>query len=103
MPTTYITAPTIIADIDKAIIDRGLPNSSWYVGITSDIDQRLFIDHKVPRNGGDMWIWKRAVDHTTARQIERAYHQAGCQGSHGGGDHTAVYIYAYVITGQTLE
>jgi hypothetical protein len=30
-------------------------------------------------------------------------HPAGYQGGGGGGDHTAVYIYAYVVTAQTVE
>ena len=99
--TITTLAPQIYADFNTYIQQFNLPNSSWYVGITSDINQRLFGDHRVSREGA--WIWRRATDHTQSRAIEMAYHEAGCKGSHGGGDYTAVYIYAYAITPMTVE
>jgi hypothetical protein len=98
-----VTTPTstIYADFNAYIRQFGHPLSSWYVGITSDIDQRLFSDHAVSRTGA--WIWRRAESHRESRDIEMAYHDAGCRGSHGGGNYTAVYIYAYLITQTTVE
>ncbi len=79
-----------------------LKNSVWYVGITADIEQRLFGYHKVPRKN-HWFIYRKALTHHSARNIESKYHEAGCRGSHGGGDDTSVYVYAYVISPQTVE
>ena len=95
------TAVKIINDINAYMKQGTASNASWYVGITGDIEQRLFGYHKVNRNG--RWIWCQATNHHEARAIEMAYHDAGCKGSHGGGDHTAIYIYAYLIAHYTKE
>ena len=93
---------SIIAEIDAHMQKSGIPNSSWYVGVTSNIEERLFGFHQVPRK--DHWyIYRRAINGDEARAIEAAYHRAGCKGSGGGGDYTAVFVYAYVITSQTVE
>jgi hypothetical protein len=93
---------TIFQQIDAHMQKSGYSNSQWYVGITSDIDERLFGYHQVPKK--DHWyIWKRAFNDGDAREIESAYHRAGCQGSGGGGDTGAVFVYAYVITNVTVE
>ncbi|HEV3192979.1 MAG TPA: hypothetical protein VGY54_20875 [Polyangiaceae bacterium] len=93
---------SIIGEINAHMQQAGLPNSSWYVGITSDIGERLFGYHKVPRQN-HWYIYRQAANHIAARNIEAAYHRAGCKGSGGGGDHTAVLVYAYVITSTTIE
>ena len=96
------TVQSIISEIDAHMKLSGFTNPNWYVGITSDINERLFGSHNVPRK--DHWyIFRRANSDTDARNIESAYHRAGCKGSGGGGEHTTVYVYAYVITTQTVE
>jgi hypothetical protein len=92
----------IIAEIDAHMQKSGMANSSWYVGITSDVESRLFGFHQVPRKG-HWFIYRRAINADEARGIEDAYHRAGCKGSGGGGDQTAVYVYAYVITSNTMQ
>ncbi len=93
---------TISSEIDAHMRRSGIPNSSWYVGITADIDERLFGYHNVPRQ--DHWfIFRRCVDVNSARALEAAYHRAGCKGGPGGGAFGCVYIYAYVITNSTVE
>jgi hypothetical protein len=95
-------AQTIINDIDKHMASSGIKNPGWYVGITSDIEGRLFGFHRAPRQN-HLYIYRQALNTRDARSIEAAYHKAGCQGDAGGGDHTAVYIYAYVISPLTVE
>ncbi len=73
----------------------------WYVGIASDVEARLFEDHRVDRNGD--WIYGRCADHETARQIERALLQLGCTGGPGGGDASTIYVYAYRKTPSTIQ
>ena len=94
---------SIIQEIDAHMQKSSLNNSSWYVGFTSDIEQRLFGFHQVPRK--DHWfIYRQSLNSTDARAVEAAYHKVGCRGSGGGGgDHSSVYVYGYVITAQTVE
>lgn len=96
------TVQLIINDINAHMKKSGIPNAKWYVGITSDINERLFGYHNVPRQN-HWYIHRRADNATDARYIETAYHNAGCKGSGGGGNKTAVFVYSYVITQQTVE
>jgi len=93
---------SIMTEINGHIQKSGIANAQWYVGITADIEKRLFGDHQVPREN-HWYIYRRALSASEARDIEAAYHRAGCQGAGGGGDETAVYVYAYVVTAQTVE
>ena len=95
-------ARSIITEIDAHMLKSGIANSGWYVGITSDIDERLFGSHQVPR-ANHWFIYRRALNANQARAIEDAYHKANCKGAGGGGDHLSVYVYAYAITAQTVE
>ncbi|MGB2678376.1 MAG: hypothetical protein WAN12_14920 [Candidatus Acidiferrum sp.] len=96
------TLSEISSEIDAHMRSSGIPNSKWYVGITSDIEQRLFGHHKVPRQN-HWFIYRRCASADDARSLEAAYHRAGCQGAGGGGDASASVIYAYVITQTTVE
>jgi hypothetical protein len=93
---------SIIQEMNAHMQKSGFNNDRWYVGITSDIEERLFGFHQVPRQN-HWYAYRLAFNDTDARTIEAAYHKAGCKGASGGGDHTAVFIYAYVITTQTVE
>jgi len=92
----------IVGEIDAHMLKSGISNSGWYVGITSDVEERLFCYHRVPKQN-HWFIYRRAIDQDEARDIEAAYHKAGCKGAGGGGDRDAVYVYAYVITSRTVE
>lgn len=94
-------AQTLLGEIDNYIGQSGAGYSRWYVGITSDINERLFGYHQVPHH--HWWIYRRADNHHDARAIEAAFLEAGCRGGSGGGDYTAVYVYAYLVTAQTVE
>jgi len=93
---------SINSDITLIIQQSGIPHSGWYVGITSDIDERLYGFHKVPRQS--RWhTCHRAITDAVARNVETGFHNLGCKGAGGGGDHTAVFVYAYVITDSTVQ
>ena len=86
----------IVANINK----QGGSYSSWYCGITSDVESRLFGDHKVPRE--DHWrSFRKCHNDTDARAVETALIKLGCDGDEGGGDETSVYVYAYLKTAET--
>lgn len=87
----------ILAHINK----EGSKKKTWYVGITEDIEQRLFGDHKVPKQNA--WrIYKEADNFEDAREIENYFIETiGTDGGTGGADEDAKYIYAYKKTDQT--
>jgi hypothetical protein len=81
----------ILAQIKK----QGGKYSSWYCGIASDWEDRLFNDHQVPRKEY-WWIVCQCYNNDDARTVERALIELGCDGALGGGDVTTVYVYAYL-------
>jgi hypothetical protein len=93
---------SLSGEIDAWMTKSGVRNSGWYVGITADIQGRLFDYHQVSRRN-DTWIYRCCPNAAEARSLESAYHRAGCKGAGGGGDGACVYIYAYVITLNTVE
>lgn len=79
---------------------KGKAYSGCYVGITSDVDRRLFGDHNVSREDSH-WIYRTASSHTVAREIEQYFLDAGMDGGGGGGDETSKIVYAYKKTSST--
>jgi hypothetical protein len=98
----YAQTLSLSSEIDAYMKKSGVPYNRWYVGITSDVEGRLFGYHKLTRPYG-WWIYRGCLNAAEARDLEAAYHRVGCRGAGGGGDHTCVYIYAYVITSSTVE
>jgi hypothetical protein len=98
----YQATLSLSSEIDAYMSQSGIPSGRWYVGVTSDIEGRLFGYHKVTRPHGS-WIFRKCLNASEARDLEAAYHRVGCQGAGGGGDHRCVYIYAYAITMTTVE
>lgn len=97
------TSTEIVADITAYIGKSGSQYySEWYAGIASDIEQRLFGDHNVPRQGA-WWIYRKANSDDEARQAETELLELGCKGGGGGGDEDTVFVYAYKITPTTKE
>jgi hypothetical protein len=85
----------IIQEIKDYISKCGGSYSDWYVGITSDINSRLFGDHGV-RKDGDQWIYSTAPSSSDARNIERYFIDTlGTDGGSGGGDYSSNIVYAY--------
>ena len=93
-------AQTIVNEISAHIQKQGGTPLSWYVGITANIEQRLFGDHRVPKEN-HWWAHRRAVSSDAARSAEKALLDWGCDGGGGGGDSDAVYVYAYLKTTST--
>ena len=88
----------IIAHIKK----QGGAFGDWYAGVTGSIENRLFGDHNVPRQ--DYWrIYDEAFNAADARYVEDRLLEMGCKGGSGGGDASAKFIYAYLISGVTRE
>ena len=81
----------IVAHINK----QGGAYSSWYCGIASNWVSRLFEDHQVPKEGHP-YIARHCYDNESARNVEKALVELGCDGGAGGGDDTTIYVYAYL-------
>lgn len=75
-----------------------------YVGVTNDIERRLFSEHNIDRVN-DRWIYAPADSEETARRVESYFLDLGMRGGTGGGkgDGSSVFVYCYVITSNTVE
>ena len=98
--TAAKTESQIIREIGNHIRNCGGPYPSWYVGIASDPEDRLFNDHHV-RKEEDAWIYRTASTSEVARRIERHFLNLGCDGGSGGGDWQTRAVYAYKKAGHT--
>lgn len=65
-----------------------------YVEIISDLNQRLFADHKVSTGTGHL-ITRKASSAKVAREIEQHFLDKGMDGRSGGGDNDSEIVYAY--------
>ena len=90
----------IIDDITNHF--KGKAYKDCYVGITSDINSRLFGDHNVSKDKGKgHWIYGGASSNSVAREIEQHFLDAGMDGGPGGGDKASTIVYAYKKTSAT--
>jgi hypothetical protein len=67
---------------------------SWYVGITSDVEERLFKGHNVDQ-ASKGWVWRQAFDVVHARSAEAMLLNRGHDGGGGGGNHATIFVYAF--------
>ena len=88
----------IINDITNHFSSKS--NSDCYVGITKEIDARLFGDHNVSKESG-FWIYRTASSDTIAREIEKHFLEKRVDGGDGGGDDDSKIVYAYKKTSTT--
>ena len=97
------TANQILADIDAHLQNsKKQYYSDFYIGITNDINRRLFTEHNVAKSG-NWWIYREALNKTTAQSVEEYYLNKGMQGDTGGGTDDSTYVYCYEITNTTKE
>lgn len=97
------TKEEIIRDID-AHLQKSVKEyySDFYIGITNDIERRLFSEHKVSKTSG-WWIWCEGLDKSVAQEVEEYYLNKGMKGDTGGGQDSSHYVYCYEITRYTEE
>jgi len=95
-----MTHEQIIADFAKYVRACSGMFSYWYVGITNDVDRRMFGEHGVNKET-DSWIYRTAQSSLAARQVEQYFINSGMNGGSGGGDNTAKIVYAYRMSRNT--
>lgn len=97
------TKEQIIADIDAHLQKSDKKYySDFYIGITNDIERRLFTEHNVSRTDA-WWIFREATNKTTAQEVEEYYLENGMKGDTGGGTEDSTFVYCYEITNKTKE
>lgn len=74
----------------------------YYIGITDNIERRLYDEHKVDKESH--WaIYAPADDDTDSRAVEKHFLDKGMKGGGGGGDTSSIYVYCYRVTDYTVE
>lgn len=97
------TRDEIITAIDNHLQKSGKRYySEFYIGITNNIQRRLFDEHNVQREGM-WWIYETAISIDDARSVEKHYLDLGMRGGDGGGDETSTIVYCYTVTPTTIE
>jgi hypothetical protein len=87
-------------DILAFVYEQGYSHQSWYCGITSDIETRLFGEHGVSKDK-DLWIGTSCETVDDARAVEEALINEGFRGHTGTGDDESNMVYAYLMTEST--
>lgn len=76
--------------------------SDFYIGITNDVERRLFVEHNVSKTD-DWWIYCTAVSKSAAQDTEEYFLSKGMKGNTGGGTDDSVYVYCYELSVHTKE
>lgn len=76
----------------------------YYIGITNDVDERLFSYHQVDKES-DWWIHCKADTEEISREVEKCFLDKGMDGDTGGGNPNTppLYVYCYEIGEHTKE
>lgn len=74
--------------------------ASWYIGRASEIERRLFGDHRVPP-ANHWYICRQASCSEAAREAERALLALGFDGRPALEGEDGVFVYAYLKTALT--
>lgn len=88
------TAQQVINAINEYVARFTYSKKDWYIGIASNPDDRLFVDHNVDKKNG-YWIHVPTDSHLIARAAEKALLAVGFDGGASGGDDSTTFVYAY--------
>ena len=100
---TKLTAKQIVNEINNHL--KGDTNyNAYYIGITNEIDRRLFGEHNVTKTPNKAWwIYGEVINKDHAQAVEKYFLEKGMKGDTGGGSRDSVYVYCYKITNYTKE
>lgn len=91
-----------IADDIYSHLNGDTNYKAYYIGITNNIDRRLFGEHNVSREYG-WWIYCDAINKDHAQAVEEHFLEKGMKGDTGGGTSDSTWVYCYKITEKTIE
>lgn len=98
-----MTKEEIIAKITEYFSFNAFSDySDYYVGITNDVNRRLFSEHNVSEKK-DYWVWCQAENKEIAKEVEEYFLDLGMEGDTGGGTDETVVVYCYKITNTSVE
>jgi hypothetical protein len=90
-----------VFDEIKAYVNRkGEPYTGWFVGITADVSNSLFVEHGVSQKQ-DYWIYKQCPNNRAAKSVKSALMKLGCEGRSGGWDESTNTVFAYLKNSKT--
>lgn len=75
--------------------------SDFYIGITENVQRRLFEEHNVSRENS-WYITRTAINEDTARKVEKYFLDLGMKGGAGGGTNPTI-VYCYEISNNTKQ
>ena len=94
---------TIVDEINDHLSKSGKRYySDFYIGITNDIERRLFKAHNVAKEK-TWWIYRTAKDSDIAREVEKHFLDMGMRGNDGGGNEASNIVYCYAVSPTTVE
>lgn len=98
-----MTKNEIISNIDNHLQKSGKRYySEFYIGITNDVERRLFNEHNVNRKTM-WWIYCTANSKTIAQEVEEYFINKGMQGNTGGGSDDSRIVYCYAVGPTTYD
>lgn len=94
---------TIVTEMQEHLARSGKKYySDFYIGITNDVERRMFQEHNVPKDK-NWWIYRTAQSAEEARKVEAHFLKLGMRGDKGGGDSTSNIVYCYAVSPTTIE
>jgi len=86
--------PEIFDAMKDYIVQHGGDFQNWFVGVTSDVDRSLFVEHRV-YNNRDLWIYRKCTNNRAVENIKGSLIKLGCKGYLGGWVNDPTIVYAY--------
>ena len=84
----------IVMEILEFIQLEGGHHRTWYVGITDNVQGKLFDEHQVHYQN-DAWIYRMAASELEAQRVEEYFLEYGLDGRKGSGRPDSRAVYAY--------
>ena len=97
------SANRIIPLVSAHILLNGGIFNEWYVGITKDIEGRVYGFHKVRREDIDTIILEATSKEEAKKAETELLKIRGVDGEEGGGDPESVFVYCYKKNPHTRE
>lgn len=93
----------IIKDINAHLQKSGKQYySEFYIGITNDVERRLFLEHNVNKETM-WWIYRTAINKDVAQEVEEFFLNKGMKGNLGGGNADSCIVYCYAVGPTTYD
>ncbi len=97
-----MNANQIITEIINYLNIKRISIENCYVGITNNVERRLFEEHCVNKNSYG-WIYRVSSNEEEVRIIEKYFLSLGMKGDSGGGTENCNTVYVYLITNDTIQ